>query len=211
VHRGPATKSWYAMNPLPCGSYARHSRANVSSSGKKLSRLSQLRIECAPHTTTSVGPRRPQSHTSLVHETGLTNGHPSKRHATLPACGTRRGSPSRGVAVQVARFERRILKPVFHFIGARVETRRLSATGSYGSGGVNVHCPAAVVPVELAEHAARRPLPVGLLPHVVQDEGRHHKYQRRVGRLPHKVSRHWFTIHGWPMGVMQRYTQPYRG
>jgi hypothetical protein len=31
------------------------------------------------------------------------------------------------------------LKPVFHLIGARVETRRLSATSIYGSGGVNVH------------------------------------------------------------------------
>jgi hypothetical protein len=41
---------------------------------------------------------------------------------------------------QVA-FERHILKPGFHVIGARVETRRLSATGSYGSGGVNVHRP----------------------------------------------------------------------
>jgi hypothetical protein len=44
------------------------------------------------------------------------------------------------VAVQVA-FERHILKPGFHLIGARVETRRLSATNTYGSGGVNVHRP----------------------------------------------------------------------
>jgi hypothetical protein len=45
-----------------------------------------------------------------------------------------------GVAAQVA-FERHVLKPVFHLIGARVETRRISDMGSYGSGGVNVHRP----------------------------------------------------------------------
>jgi hypothetical protein len=38
-----------------------------------------------------------------------------------------------GVAVHVA-FERRILKPVFHLIGARVETRRLSAMAAMGQG-----------------------------------------------------------------------------
>jgi hypothetical protein len=27
--------------------------------------------------------KKEQSHTSLVHDTGLANGHPSKRHATL--------------------------------------------------------------------------------------------------------------------------------
>jgi hypothetical protein len=46
--------------------------------------------------------------------------------------------PCRIVAAQVE-FERHILKPVFHLIGVRVETRGLSAVGSYGSGGVNVH------------------------------------------------------------------------
>jgi hypothetical protein len=40
-----------------------------------------------------------------------------------------------GVAVRVE-FGRHILKPVFHLIGARVETRRLSAMG-----GVNVYRP----------------------------------------------------------------------
>jgi hypothetical protein len=49
-------------------------------------------------------------------------------------------APNLAVAVQVA-FERHILKPGFHLIGARVETRRLSAMGSYGSGGVTVHRP----------------------------------------------------------------------
>jgi hypothetical protein len=52
----------------------------------------------------------------------------------------RRPNLSPGVAVQVA-FERRILKPGFHLIGARVETRRLSAASIYGSGEVNVHRP----------------------------------------------------------------------
>jgi hypothetical protein len=33
-------------------------------------------------------------------------------------------------------FEKQTLKPVFHFIGARVETRRLS---SYGSSGFNLY------------------------------------------------------------------------
>jgi hypothetical protein len=37
------------------------------------------------------------------------------------------------VAVQVA-FERQILKPVSHLIGARVETRRLSVIGVMGRG-----------------------------------------------------------------------------
>jgi hypothetical protein len=45
-----------------------------------------------------------------------------------------------GVAVQVA-FKSNILKPGFHLIGSRVESRRLSAVGSHGSGGVNVHRP----------------------------------------------------------------------
>ena len=49
-----------------------------------------------------------------------------------------------GVAMQVA-FERHVLKPVFYFIGARFETRRLSVMGSYGLGGVNVHRPTSAV------------------------------------------------------------------
>ena len=45
------------------------------------------------------------------------------------------------VAAQVE-FERHILKPGIHLIGARVETRCLSATNMYGLGGVkNVHRP----------------------------------------------------------------------
>jgi hypothetical protein len=52
----------------------------------------------------------------------------------------------RGVAVQVE-FEGHILKPVIPLIGARFETRRLSAMGSYGSGGVNVHRPTTVMMV----------------------------------------------------------------
>jgi hypothetical protein len=42
-------------------------------------------------------------------------------------------------------FERHILKPLFRLMGAGVEikTRRLSATGSDGAGGVNVHRPSA--------------------------------------------------------------------
>jgi hypothetical protein len=48
-------------------------------------------------------------------------------------------------AVQVE-FERHVLKPGFHLIGSRVETRRLSAMGSNGSGGVNVHRPTSKEP-----------------------------------------------------------------
>jgi hypothetical protein len=49
--------------------------------------------------------------------------------------------------------ERHILKPNFHLIGARVKTtwlgtRRLSAMGSCGSGGVNVHRPTVHVPAQ---------------------------------------------------------------
>ena len=38
------------------------------------------------HTTNNIPDwtKTKQSHTSLVHDTGLTNGHPSKRHATQP-------------------------------------------------------------------------------------------------------------------------------
>jgi hypothetical protein len=65
----------------------------------------------------------------------------------------------RGVAVQVA-FERHILKPVFHLMGARVETRRLSAMGSYGSGGVNVHCPAVASTIHPSMDLAGPPPPL---------------------------------------------------
>jgi hypothetical protein len=44
----------------------------------------------------------------------------------------------RAVAVQVDFFKLQSLKPVFHFIGSRVETRRLS---SYGSAGFNLYSP----------------------------------------------------------------------
>jgi hypothetical protein len=52
----------------------------------------------------------------------------------------------RGVAVQVA-FESIGLKPGFHFIGSRVETRRFQARGSAG---FNVCSPTAAPPEALA-------------------------------------------------------------
>jgi hypothetical protein len=63
------------------------------------------------------------------------------------------------VAVQVA-FERHVLKPDFHLIGARVETRRLSDMGSYGSGGVNVYSPTTCT---LMRPFLDKPMPCGAL------------------------------------------------
>jgi hypothetical protein len=41
-------------------------------------------------------------------------------------------------------------------------------------------------------------------------EGRLPQTTTPIERRRNKVSRHWFTIHGWPMGIIQSYTQPYR-
>jgi hypothetical protein len=64
------------------------------------------------------------------------------------------------VAMQVE-FKRHILKPFYHLICARVETRRLSAMGSYGSGGVNVHRPTLARGALHGELASGPPLVVG--------------------------------------------------
>jgi hypothetical protein len=49
-------------------------------------------------------PKKKQSHASLVHDTGLTNEHPSKRHATLPPAVDElhllHQAPRRGIAAQ---------------------------------------------------------------------------------------------------------------
>jgi hypothetical protein len=47
--------------------------------------------------------------------------------------------------VQYVEFESKGLKPGYHLIGSRVETRRLGLKPSYGSGGVIVHRPTEVV------------------------------------------------------------------
>ena len=58
----------------------------------------------------------------------------------------------RAVAVQVDPFESKGLKPDFHFIGSRVETRRFQA---YGSTEINLYSPHLGAPLRV-HLAARR-------------------------------------------------------
>jgi hypothetical protein len=111
-----------------------------------------------------------QSHASLVHHTGLTNGHPPKRHATLLTGEARHGRrlPPPGPRAGAARRARAVVRRVvaaqvtLNLRKQRLETRistfqfqalKPGCFQDYGSTGFNLYSPTVSAARRLAMNA----------------------------------------------------------